>query len=71
MTATSGPGFALMTELMTHGVMAEIPAVMLDAQRGGPSTGLPTKTEQSDLLHAAVSEARRLGQNRDGPDQCG
>jgi 2-oxoglutarate/2-oxoacid ferredoxin oxidoreductase subunit alpha len=53
MTATSGPGFALMTELIGHGVMAEIPAVILDAQRGGPSTGLPTKTEQSDL-HAAV-----------------
>ena len=53
MTATSGPGFALMTELITHGVMAETPAVILNAQRGGPSTGLPTKTEQSDL-HAAV-----------------
>jgi 2-oxoglutarate ferredoxin oxidoreductase subunit alpha len=53
MTATSGPGLALMTELITHGVMAEIPAVILDAQRGGPATGLPTKTEQSDL-HAAV-----------------
>ncbi len=53
MTATSGPGFALMTELITHGVMAEIPAVILDAQRAGPATGLPTKTEQSDL-HAAV-----------------
>jgi 2-oxoglutarate ferredoxin oxidoreductase subunit alpha len=53
MTATSGPGLALMTELITHGVMAEIPAVIVDAQRGGPSTGLPTKTEQSDL-HAAV-----------------
>lgn len=52
MTATSGPGFALMTELITHGVMAEIPAVVLDAQRGGPSTGLPTKTEQSDLQAA-------------------
>ncbi len=53
MTATSGPGLALMTELISYGVMAEIPAVVLDAQRGGPSTGLPTKTEQSDL-HAAV-----------------
>lgn len=53
MTATSGPGFALMTELTTHGTVAEIPAVILNAQRGGPSTGLPTKTEQSDL-HAAV-----------------
>jgi 2-oxoglutarate/2-oxoacid ferredoxin oxidoreductase subunit alpha len=53
MTATSGPGFALMTELITHGVMSETPAVILNAQRGGPATGLPTKTEQSDL-HAAV-----------------
>ena len=53
MTATSGPGFALMTELITHGIMAEIPAVIVNAQRGGPATGLPTKTEQSDL-HAAV-----------------
>lgn len=53
MTATSGPGLALMTELISYGVMAEIPAVIVDAQRGGPSTGLPTKTEQSDL-YAAV-----------------
>ncbi len=53
MTATSGPGFSLMTELITHGVMAEIPAVIVNAQRGGPATGLPTKTEQSDL-HTAV-----------------
>jgi 2-oxoglutarate ferredoxin oxidoreductase subunit alpha len=53
MTATSGPGFSLMTELITHGVMSETPAVILDAQRGGPATGLPSKTEQSDL-HAAV-----------------
>ncbi len=52
MTATSGPGFALMTELIGYGVMAEIPAVILNAQRGGPSTGLPTKTEQSDLQAA-------------------
>jgi 2-oxoglutarate ferredoxin oxidoreductase subunit alpha len=53
MTATSGPGLALMTELITHGVMSETPAVIVNAQRGGPATGLPTKTEQSDL-HAAV-----------------
>ncbi len=52
MTATSGPGFALMTELITHGTMAEIPAVIINAQRGGPATGLPTKTEQSDLQAA-------------------
>ncbi len=53
MTATSGPGFALMTELITYGVMSETPAVIINAQRGGTSTGLPTKTEQSDL-HSAV-----------------
>jgi 2-oxoglutarate ferredoxin oxidoreductase subunit alpha len=52
MTATSGPGFALMTELITHGVMSETPAVIIDAQRGGPATGLPSKTEQSDLQAA-------------------
>jgi 2-oxoglutarate ferredoxin oxidoreductase subunit alpha len=52
MTATSGPGFALMTELITHGIVSETPAVIVDVQRGGPSTGLPTKTEQSDLLSA-------------------
>lgn len=52
MTATSGPGFALMTELITHGVMSETPAVIVNAQRGGPATGLPSKTEQSDLQAA-------------------
>ena len=52
MTATSGPGFALMTELITHGVMSETTAVIINAQRGGPATGLPSKTEQSDLQAA-------------------
>jgi 2-oxoglutarate ferredoxin oxidoreductase subunit alpha len=52
MTATSGPGLALMTELITHGIMSETPAVIVNAQRGGPATGLPTKTEQSDLQAA-------------------
>jgi 2-oxoglutarate ferredoxin oxidoreductase subunit alpha len=52
MTATSGPGFSLMTEMIGMASMAEIPIVIVDAQRGGPSTGLPTKTEQSDLNHA-------------------
>jgi 2-oxoglutarate ferredoxin oxidoreductase subunit alpha len=52
MTATSGPGFSLMTEMIGMASMAEIPVVIVDAQRGGPSTGLPTKTEQSDLDHA-------------------
>lgn len=52
MTATSGPGLSLMTEMIGMASMAEVPVVIVDAQRGGPSTGLPTKTEQSDLNHA-------------------
>ena len=51
-TITSGPGMALKTELLGLSVMAEIPLVLLDVQRGGPSTGLPTKVEQGDLLAA-------------------
>ena len=50
MTATAGPGFSLMSEGLGLGWMAEIPVVVVDVQRGGPATGLPTKTEQSDLL---------------------
>lgn len=52
MTATSGPGFSLMTELMGLASMAEIPIVIVDSQRSGPSTGMPTKLEQSDLFQA-------------------
>jgi 2-oxoglutarate/2-oxoacid ferredoxin oxidoreductase subunit alpha len=52
LTITSGPGMALKTEMMGLAVMAEIPLVIVDVQRGGPSTGLPTKVEQGDLLHA-------------------
>jgi 2-oxoglutarate ferredoxin oxidoreductase subunit alpha len=51
-TTTSGPGLALKAEAMGLAVMLEIPLVICDVQRGGPSTGLPTKTEQSDLLQA-------------------
>lgn len=49
-TITSGPGIALKTEFMGLATMAEVPLVIIDVQRGGPSTGLPTKVEQSDLL---------------------
>jgi 2-oxoglutarate ferredoxin oxidoreductase subunit alpha len=49
-TITSGPGLALKTELIGLAVMAEIPLVVVDVQRGGPATGLPTKVEQGDLL---------------------
>jgi 2-oxoglutarate ferredoxin oxidoreductase subunit alpha len=51
-TTTSGPGMALKAEAMGLAVMMEIPLLIIDVQRGGPSTGLPTKTEQSDLLQA-------------------
>ena len=50
MTATAGPGLSLMSEGLGLGWMAEIPLVVVDVQRGGPATGLPTKTEQSDLM---------------------
>jgi len=49
-TSTSGPGFALKSEALGLSVMAELPLVVVNVQRGGPSTGMPTKTEQSDLL---------------------
>jgi 2-oxoglutarate ferredoxin oxidoreductase subunit alpha len=52
MTATSGPGLSLMTEFMGWAGMAEVPCVIVDAQRAGPSTGMPTKLEQADLNHA-------------------
>lgn len=60
-TATSGPGFALMSEMMGLGTMAEVPVVIFVSQRGGPSTGMPTKTEQSDL-NIAVFGASGDGQ---------
>jgi 2-oxoglutarate/2-oxoacid ferredoxin oxidoreductase subunit alpha len=63
MTATAGPGLALMTEVLGLCTMSEIPAVVVDAQRGGPSTGLPTKMEQSDLnlaVYGAHGDAPRV-----------
>ena len=51
-TTTSGPGLSLKSEAIGLAVMAELPLVVVDVQRGGPSTGLPTKTEQTDLLQA-------------------
>ncbi len=52
MTATSGPGLSLMTEMMGLSSMVEIPAVIVDCQRVGPATGMPSRTEQADLNHA-------------------
>jgi 2-oxoglutarate ferredoxin oxidoreductase subunit alpha len=60
-TTTSGPGLALKTEAMGLAVILELPLVIIDVQRGGPSTGLPTKTEQADLLQAVV------GRNGEAP----
>ena len=55
-TITSGPGLALKTEFLGLAIMTEIPLVVIDVQRGGPSTGLPTKVEQSDLLAAIYGQ---------------
>lgn len=55
-TITSGPGMALKTEMIGLAVMAEVPLVIVDVQRGGPSTGLPTKVEQGDLLSSLYGE---------------
>ncbi len=55
MTATSGPGLSLMAEMLGLASMAEVPAVIVNVQRGGPSTGIPTKSEQSDLMHAVYA----------------
>jgi 2-oxoglutarate ferredoxin oxidoreductase subunit alpha len=54
-TATSGPGVSLMTEFIGLSYFAEIPAVIFDVQRGGPSTGMPTRTQQADLVAAAYA----------------
>jgi len=54
-TATSGPGISLMSEIFGFAYYAEIPAVVFDVQRGGPSTGMPTRTQQSDVLLAAYA----------------
>jgi len=55
LTATSGPGLSLMAEMLGLASIAEIPAVIVNVQRGGPSTGIPTKSEQSDLLHSVFA----------------
>jgi 2-oxoglutarate ferredoxin oxidoreductase subunit alpha len=63
MTATSGPGLSLMCEMLGMAFMSETPCVIVDVQRGGPSTGLPTKHEQSDLflaIHGGHGDAGRI-----------
>src|SRR5207342_2063280 len=60
-TTTSGPGISLKSEAIGLAVMTELPLLIIDVQRGGPSTGLPTKTEQADLLQAM------FGRNGESP----
>lgn len=73
MTATSGPGLSLMQELIGMASMMETPLVICDVQRGGPSTGLPTKHEQSDLLLAALGchgDASKVVISPEGVEDC-
>jgi len=63
MTSTSGPGLSLMSEMLGMAFMSELPCVVVDVQRGGPSTGLPTKHEQSDLflaIHGGHGDSGRI-----------
>ncbi len=73
LTATSGPGLALMTESIGLAVAAEVPIVVVDVMRGGPSTGIPTKSEQSDLniaLHGCHGDAPHLVLAPAGIEDC-
>ncbi|MFW2331168.1 MAG: 2-oxoacid:acceptor oxidoreductase subunit alpha [Nitrospinota bacterium] len=73
MTSTSGPGLSLMQELIGLASMMELPVVICDVQRGGPSTGLPTKHEQSDLLLAALGchgDASKVVISPEGVEDC-
>src|SRR5437763_14466358 len=63
MTGPSGPGLSLMPEMLGLAAMAELPAVVVDCQRAGPSTGMPTRHEQADLnlaLHGGHGELQRI-----------
>ncbi len=73
MTATSGPGLALMSEMLNMAVMAEVPIVIVDVQRGGPSTGLPTKVEQGDLniaLYGGSGDSPRVVMAPADSEEC-
>ncbi len=73
MTATSGPGFSLMVEMLGLATMTELPAVIVNVQRCGPSTGMPTKTEQSDLglaIYGAHGGAPRIVMALSSVEDC-
>jgi 2-oxoglutarate/2-oxoacid ferredoxin oxidoreductase subunit alpha len=72
-TATSGPGISLMQEFLGLAYFAEVPAVVFDVQRGGPSTGMPTRTQQSDLLSCALAshgDTKHVLLLPDGPNEA-
>lgn len=72
-TATSGPGLSLMNEFLGLAYFAEVPAVLIDVQRAGPSTGMPTKTQQSDVLLAAYAshgDTKHILLFPASPDEC-
>jgi 2-oxoglutarate ferredoxin oxidoreductase subunit alpha len=73
LTATSGPGLALMSEAIGLAIASEVPVVVVDVQRGGPSTGIPTKSEQSDLniaLHGFHGDAPHLVMAPNSVEDC-
>ncbi len=72
-TATSGPGLSLMNEFLGLAYFAEVPAVLIDVQRTGPSTGMPTRTQQSDILEAAFAshgDTKHILLFPDNPSEC-
>ncbi|MCZ4342907.1 2-oxoacid:acceptor oxidoreductase subunit alpha [Sphingomonadaceae bacterium G21617-S1] len=72
-SCTSGPGISLMQEFIGLSYFAEIPAVIFDVQRGGPSTGMPTRTQQSDILSAAYAshgDTKHVLLLPEGPNEC-
>jgi len=72
-TATSGPGVSLMTEFLGLAYFAEVPAVLIDVQRAGPSTGMPTRTQQSDILstvYASHGDTRHVVLLPSSPKEC-
>ncbi len=72
-TATSGPGVSLMTEFLGLAYFAEVPAVLIDVQRAGPSTGMPTRTQQSDILstvYASHGDTRHIVLLPSNPKEC-
>jgi 2-oxoglutarate ferredoxin oxidoreductase subunit alpha len=72
-TATSGPGVSLMTEFIGLAYFAEIPVTIIDVQRGGPSTGMPTRTQQADILscaYASHGDTKHVLLLPEGPKEC-